>query len=467
MEDITMSFSLEQKQKALQLYDETKSVTTVIIRLGYPTRQCLYRWLREREAPIKPLKVRKKFINTVEHPLHPSVETKLNILHRCFELGENVQLVSEETGYSRVSIYTWRRRYIKEGRLALMNSKDIPRDSLKESSLETSQNELDALKQKMHDMQLEMDILKETIAVLKKDPGINLEPLKNREKVVIIDALQQKYSLPELLLKLGLSRSSYYYQKKIQKRIDKYASLKEKIRKIFFENRQCYGYRRIYGILRRDGIILSEKVIRRIMSEEGLRVPVKSHKRYSSYQGEITPSVENLLNRDFHADAPNKKWLTDITELSIAAGKVYLSALVDCFDGMIVAWKLGTSPNANLVNSMLEDGIRQLGPGEHPIVHTDRGCHYRWPGWIECMEAAHLTRSMSKKGCSPDNAACEGFWGRLKNEMFYPGRWTEISIDAFMDEVNCYIRWYNQVRIKESLGYLSPREYRQKLGLIA
>ena len=89
-----------------------------------------------------------------------------------------------------------------------MNSKDIPRDSLKEGSLETSQDELDALKQKMHDMQLEMDILKETIAVLKKDPGINLDPLKNREKVVIIDALQQKYSLPELLLKLGLSRSS-------------------------------------------------------------------------------------------------------------------------------------------------------------------------------------------------------------------------------------------------------------------
>ena len=254
-------------------------------------------------------------------------------------------------------------------------------------------------------MQLEMDILKETIAVLKKDPGINLDPLKNREKVVIIDALQQKYSLPVLLLKLGLSRSSYYYQKKVQNRIDKYADLREKIREIFFKSRQCYGYRRIYGLLRREGIILSEKIIRRIMFEEGLQVPVKSHKKYSSYQGEITPSVENLLNRDFHADAPNKKWLTDITELSISASKVYLSALVDCFYGMIVAWRLGTSPNANLVNSMLADGIRQLGPGEHPIVHTDRGCHYRWPGWIKCMEKALLTRSMSKKGCSPDNAA--------------------------------------------------------------
>ncbi|BAL83118.1 putative transposase [Selenomonas ruminantium subsp. lactilytica TAM6421] len=351
--------------------------------------------------------------------------------------------------------------------MSLMNSKDIPRACLEEGSPKTSQEELDDMKQKMHDMQLEMDILKETIAVLKKDPGINLDPLKNREKVVIIDALQQKYSLPVLLLKLGLSRSSYYYQKKVQNRIDKYADLREKIRELFFKSRQCYGYRRIYGLLRREGIILSEKVIRRIMFEEGLQVPVKSHKKYSSYQGEITPSVENLLNRDFHADAPNKKWLTDITELSISAGKVYLSALVDCFDGMIVAWRLGTSPNANLVNSMLADGIRQLGPGEHPIVHTDRGCHYRWPGWIKCMEKALLTRSMSKKGCSPDNAACEGFWGRLKNEMFYPGCWTEISIEEFMDEVDGYIQWYNQERIKESLGYLSPMEYRQKLGLIA
>ena len=189
-----------------------------------------------------------------------------------------------------------------------MNSKDISGDSLKEGSLEASQEELEVLKQKMHGMQLEMDILKETIAVLKKDPGINLKPLKNREKIVIIDALQHKYSLPVLLLKLGLSRSSYYYQKKIQKLIDKYAGLREKIRELFLKNRQRYGYRRIYGLLRREGIIISEKIIRRIMSEEGLRVPVRLHKKYSSYQGEITPSVENLINRDFHADAPNKKY---------------------------------------------------------------------------------------------------------------------------------------------------------------
>lgn len=462
-----MPFSLEQKTQALHLYDETKSVTKVITQLGYPTRQTLYKWLQKRSEPPKQPKTRKRFINTANHPLHPSLETKLEILHRCFELGENVKLVAEETGYSRPSIYKWRRQYLREGRLALMNSKSIPRKSLKEGSLNPSHEEIDALKQKIHDMQLEMDILKETITVLKKDPGINLTPLKNREKVVIIDALKNKYSLPLLLMRLEISKSSYYYQKKALQRLDKYEAIRKRIRRLFLENRQCYGYRRIYGLLRREGIIISEKIVRRIMSEEGLKVYAKSHKKYSSYQGEITPSVENLLNRDFHSDAPNQKWLTDITELSVAAGKVYLSALIDCFDGMVVSWKLGTSPNAELVNSMLTEGISQLGINEYPIVHTDRGCHYRWPGWIQLMEAASLTRSMSMKGCSPDNAACEGFWGRLKNEMFYPGHWNEFSIEEFMAEVDCYIRWYNQKRIKESLGYLSPVEYRQKLGFIA
>ena len=159
--------------------------------------------------------------------------------------------------------------------------------------------------------------------------------------------------------------------------------------------------------------------------------------------------------------------MTNITELSIAAGKVYLSALVDCFDGLIAAWTLEPNLTANLVNRVLEDAIRQLGPGDHTIVQTDWGCYYQWPGWIQCMETALLTRSMSKKGCSPDNAACEGFWGRLKNEMFYPRKWTESSLEEFMHEVDYYIRWYNQARIKESLGYLSPMEYRQNLGLIA
>ena len=182
---------------------------------------------------------------------------------------------------------------------------------------------------------------------------------------------------------------------------------------------------------------------------------------YSSYQGEITPAVPNLLKRDFHANRPNEKWLTDIMEFAIPAGKVYLSPIIDCFDGMPVCWSIGISPNAELTNGMLDKAISLLKVGEHPVVHTDRGCHYRWPGWISRMEAAHLHRSMSKKGCSPDNSACEGFFGRMKNEMFYGISWLNVSIEEFIHTVEDYMVWYREKRIKISLGGLRPLEYRR------
>lgn len=168
----------------------------------------------------------------------------------------------------------------------------------------------------------------------------------------------------------------------------------------------------------------------------------------------------------FRADKPNEKWLTDITEFAIPAGKVYLSPIIDCFDGLPVSWTIGTSPNANLANSMLDQAISLLKPDEHPLIHSDRGSHYRWPGWISRMDRAGLIRSMSKKGCSPDNSACEGFFGRIKNEMFYGLSWEGISIEQFIKILDDYIHWYAEKRIKMSLGGLSPIEYRRSLGLI-
>lgn len=236
------------------------------------------------------------------------------------------------------------------------------------------------------------------------------------------------------------------------------------MKKEFTQGYQSYGYRRIYSALKRQGIVISEKVIRRIMRQENLNVICKRKKKYNSYVGEISPAVPNLVQRNFHADKPNQVWMTDITELNIPAGKVYLSPVIDCFDGLPVAWTIGVSPNAELVNTMLDDAIQTLNPDEHPIVHSDRGGHYRWPGWIERMEKAGLIRSMSKKGCSPDNSACEGFFGRLKNEMFYNRSWADVSVESFIDEVNRYLIWYCNQRIKLSLGSLSPIEYRRKLG---
>ena len=114
-----------------------------------------------------------------------------------------------------------------------------------------------------------------------------------------------------------------------------------------------------------------------------------------------------------------------------------------------------------LVNVAIE---RVANRGDRPVVHSDRGAHYRWPGWLSRMQDAKLTRSMSRKGCSPDNAACEGFFGRLKTELFYPRNWQATSIEQFIQVVDSHIRWYNEKRIKISLGSLSPIEYRKSLG---
>ena len=124
------------------------------------------------------------------------------------------------------------------------------------------------------------------------------------------------------------------------------------------------------------------------MKSEHLRVYVPRIKRFSSYQGEISPDVPNLLQRNFHADRPNQKWLTDITEFSIPSGKVYLSPVIDCLDGLPVAWTVGTHPDEQLVNEMLLKATAQLKPGQHPIIHSDRGAHYRWTKWIALTESA-------------------------------------------------------------------------------
>ena len=160
--------------------------------------------------------------------------------------------------------------------------------------------------------------------------------------------------------------------------------------------------------------------------------------------------------------------MTDIAEFQIPAGKVYLSPMIDCFDGLVISWTIGTHPNAELVNTMLDAAIETVAQiNDRPIIHSDRGAHYRWPGWLARVGEAKLIRSMSRKGCSPDNAACEGFFGRLKTELFYPGNWQTTTIEQFIEAVDSYIRWYNEKRIKISLGSRSPLEYRESLGVTA
>jgi transposase InsO family protein/transposase-like protein len=435
-----------------------RNITRTIRAVGYPSRETLSVWIEELAPEER--KARMKRSGVVQF----SKEQKKDaVIELCTREG-SASIIAEKHGASRISLYKWKKQLLGEEKAKTMSKSSKPRLPDDRDALWA---EVESLKKQIYRQQMELDVLNKAAEIIKKDQGIDPRKLANKEKASLIDALRMKYPLNELLQMAGMPKSSYFYQREVQSQPDKYAILRAGVKKVFAESQSRYGYRRVHAEIKGNGTMVSEKVIRRIMGEEQLVVPCKKKRRYCSYMGEISPAVENLVARAFHADSPNEKWLTDLTEFHIPAGKIYLSPIIDCFDGLAVSWTIGTSPDAELVNTMLDDAICSLGVGEHPIVHSDRGCHYRWPGWILRMENAGLTRSMSKKGCSPDNSACEGFFGRLKNEMFYYRSWKDVSIDQFIDELDRYLRWYNEKRIKMSLGGMCPVAYRRSIGLVA
>ena len=463
-------FSDEERQKAVNYYlEHGKCVSRTVKVLGYPSRPILDKWIKE----IMPDK--KKHCLSGGSLIKYTQEQKEQAVISLCSRSKPAKEVAAEIGVTREVLYNWKRQLLSEGCEQRMPKK--PKSLNDANNVETkgqqtdltSEKELlktqvDALKKDVYRLQLERDILETAAEVIKKDQGISLNTLTNQEKAIVINALRDRYQLKYLLQKLDMAKSSYSYQNIVLNKSDKYADVRKEIKEAFDNSLRRYGYRRIHSVIKSAGITVSEKVIRRIMKEEKLTVPYVKRKKYNSYKGEISPDVENVINRDFHADKPNSKWLTDITEFHIPAGKIYLSPIIDCFDGLPVSWTIGTSPDAELVNRMLDEALSVLKKDEHPIIHSDRGCHYRWPGWIERMEKAHLTRSMSKKGCSPDNSACEGFFGRLKNEMFYGYSWVGVSINQFVEQLDKYIKWYASKRIKLSLGGMSPINYRISLG---
>ena len=233
----------------------------------------------------------------------------------------------------------------------------------------------------------------------------------------MVTALRDRYRLCELLSVVGMAKSSYEYAKDVLGRGEPEgrAEARAAVAAAFEESGGTYGYRRVHARVNGgEGAAVGEWAVRAIMREEGLVARAARRKRrYSSYEGETSAAPPNLLRRedgtrDFRAAGPNELWVTDVTEFRIPAGKVYLSPVIDCFDGMPVSWSISTSPDAEMANSSPLGACARLREGDRPKVHSDRGCHYRWSGWVAICEERGLVRSMSRKGCSPDNARAEG-----------------------------------------------------------
>ena len=206
-----------------------------------------------------------------------------------------------------------------------------------------------------------------------KEPGTDPENPASREKTILVKQTSERLGVTagSLLPAVGVARGTYHYQPDAMKRPDKDAPLLELVREAFENSERRYGYKRIHLEPESMGIRVSAKRIMRLMTKNGLKPSFKSAKRYGSYKGELTKAPKNLVNRDFHAERPNMPWVTDLTEFSIPAGKAYPSPVIDCHDGMPVAWTIGTSPNAELANGMLTDACSTLKDGEKPIIHSD------------------------------------------------------------------------------------------------
>lgn len=269
--------------------------------------------------------------------------------------------------------------------------------------------------------------------------------------------LRQEYPIVGLLKLAKLPRSTFYYQLKALQADDKHKQLKAKIRTVFNRHKGRYGYRRVTAALRQLGQRVNHKKVQRLMGMLGLKSLVRP-KKYRSFKGEVGQAAPNELKRQFEANTANQKWVTDVTEFNVAGKKLYLSPVLDLYNGEVVAFETAERPKFELVSSMLEKALAKLGPGDRPILHSDQGWQYRMPVYQRMLREREVVQSMSRKGNCLDNAAMESFFAVLKTEFFHLNKFN--SVAELRAGLKRYIHYYNHDRIKLKLKGLSPVQFR-------
>ena len=233
--------------------------------------------------------------------------------------------------------------------------------------------------------------------------------------------------------------------------------IKELITSIYHEHKGRYVYRRITNELTIKKIIINHKTVLRLMNLLGLKslIRVKKYKSYKGKQGKIAP---NILKRNFKAEAPNQKWATDITEFNVSGKKLYLSPIIDLFNQEIISYELTERPVFNQVVMMLKKAFKKIPNNTNLTLHTDQGWQYQMKQHQYLLKKKGIIQSMPRKGNCLDNAIIEDFFGILKSELFYLKKYK--SIKQLKKEINEYISYYNNDRIKSNLNKMSPTQYR-------
>jgi transposase InsO family protein len=262
---------------------------------------------------------------------------------------------------------------------------------------------------------------------------------------------------------LEVSENGYYNWRKRGKSQRKQddEQLTERIKDAYDDNRGVYGSPRIHAELKEQGIRCGRKRIARLMREKGISAGRKRQKARTTDSSHDSPIAPNLLSRDFTADAPNKKWLTDMTFIATKEGWLYLAGVLDAYSRKLIGWAMGKEHDAELVKEALRMALIQRQPGAGLVHHSDRGSEYASKSYQGLLHQHNIQISMSKKGDCYDNAPMESFWGTLKEEgvgkVIFQSR--KEAKTAIFDYIEVF---YNRKRRHSSLGYLSPVDFEKQ-----
>ena len=284
---------------------------------------------------------------------------------------------------------------------------------------------------------------------------------------MVVYELQHKYPLVVLLDISGLKRSTYYYTLNKLDKDTKNDDIMNAIIDIYYTHKARYGYRRITLELINRGYIVNHKKVKRLMSKMGLYARTPKAK-YKSYKGDMNGTVKNLLldkvidevnhktyyERNFKTERCNEIWSTDVSEFHIAAGKLYLSPILDLHNREIVSYNISTSPNYEQIKDMLAKAFNKYKDLKGLILTSDQGWQYQMHEYHIALEEKGIIQSMSRKGNCLDNSPMENFFGKMKNEMFYGYEYTFNTLEELKKEMEDYISYYNNQRITEKLNWI-------------
>ena len=281
--------------------------------------------------------------------------------------------------------------------------------------------------------------------------------MRTSVKYLVIYRHKDKYTISEMCRFFDVSRSGYYDYVKRMELPDRDLPLAEQIRTCQQDVKQTYGYRRVQIWLERKGIYRNPKTILRIMQKYNLLSAVR-RKKYQHY-GDALHRYPNLLNRDFHAERPNQKGVTDISYIKTGQGFLYLSVIRDLYDNSIVSYKTGTDQNINLVLSTVREAKKKEKVTAELQLHSDQGFQYTSQAYFRLTQLYNITPSMSRRGNPYDNALAENFFSILKTECIYRAKPRTYEEARLL--IGDYIHFYNYQRIQLKTK-LTPMEFRHQ-----